>query len=478
MSSVSASQPAAPHPSLLKSGAPLWSAIVIGCLCSTMVVMDGAIVNVALPAMAADLGLSVIGQQWVIDAYLIALGGFMLLSARLGDLYGRRRVLQLGLTLFTAASLVGGLAGDGASLLAARAVQGLGASVLATSTLAVIASAYPKGKARDRAIGYWTASGSMAAAFGVLLGGVLTAYAGWRWVMFVNVPVGLVLLAMTAATLSAPERGGERPVLDIAGAVTVTGASACLVYALAESVALGWDAREVLEYLVGALALGLLFVAIEMGARQPLVRLGIFRLRKVAIGNLMLMGLGATLTSSLFFLSIALHQISGYGARDTGLAMLPMCLAIAATALGARALRERNVPHLPLLGGLIAAAGLVWLGFLPAQADYLNDVLGPTLLVGCGAGLLIASAVHAAIAGIPPADTGLASGLLNTSRQLGGALGIAGFVALAHVVAGRNGGSASAEAAMLAGHHAAFFATGLVSALTGLLSLMLRHDQS
>jgi MFS family permease len=307
-----------------------------------MVVMDGAIVNVALPAMAADLGLSVIGQQWVIDAYLIALGGFMLLSARLGDLYGRRRMLQLGLTLFTAASLIGGLAGDGASLLAARAAQGLGASVLATSTLAVIASAYPKGKARDRAIGYWTASGSMAAAFGVLLGGVLTAYAGWRWVMFVNVPVGLVLLAMTAATLSAPERGGERPVLDIAGAVTVTGASACLVYALAESVTLGWDAREVLEYLVGALALGLLFVAIEMGVRQPLVRLGIFRLRNVAIGNLMLMGLGATLTSSLFFLSIALHQISGYGVRDTGLAMLPMCLAIAATALGARALNDRS----------------------------------------------------------------------------------------------------------------------------------------
>lgn len=442
-----------------------------------MVVMDGAIVNVALPSMARDLGLSMTGQQWVVDAYLIVLGGFMLLAARLGDLYGRRRVLQIGLTLFTAASLAGGFASDAVALLSARAVQGLGAAVLATSTLAVIAAAYPKGKERDRAIGYWTASGSMAAAFGVLLGGVLTAYAGWRWVMFVNVPVGLALLAMTAASLSPVRPKGKTAVLDIGGAVTVTGASASLVYALAESVTLGWTSREVLQILAIALGLGLLFVAIEAGAKQPLIRLGIFRLRNVVAGNLMLMGLGATLTASLFFLSIALHQIAGYGARDAGLALLPMCLAIAATALGARRLRERQVPHLPLIGGMVAAAGLAWLGYLPASADYLQDVLGPTVLMGCGTGLLIASAVHAAIAGIAPADTGLASGLLNTSRQIGGALGIAALVALAHATAEGHAGEAADHAA-LAGYHAAFLATAAISALTGLLSLVLRHDPS
>ncbi len=462
--------------SLLNAGVPPWLATLVACLSSFMVVMDGAIVNVALPAMTADLGLSAVGQQWVVDAYLITLGGFMLLSARLGDLLGRRRILQAGLVLFTGASLVGGLAQGAGLLLAARAVQGLGASVLATSTLAVIVAVYPRGKARDRAIGLWTASGAVAAAFGVLAGGLLTAYASWRWVMFVNVPVGLVLLALTALCLAAPVPSAERRTLDIAGAVTVTGAAAGLVYALAESGTHGWGSPLVVAVLAGALALALLFLAIEAGAKQPLVRLGLFRQRNVSVGNAMLLCLGATLTASLFFLSIALHQLIGYDARETGLAMLPMCLAIAAAAIGARSLRDRGVPHLPFIGGIIAAAGLFWLAALPIDGRFLPHLLGPTLLVGCGLGLMIATAVHAAIAGIPPAETGLASGLLNTTRQLGGALGIAVLATLVQTVTnGQMAAGMPAEAAVLAGYHAAFLATGGVSALTGLASLLLRH---
>ncbi len=464
-------------PSALKPGVPLWCATVIACLSSFMVVMDGAIVNVALPSMTNDLGLAVQTQQWVVNAYLIALGGFMLLSARLGDLYGRRRVLHIGLILFTGASLIGGFAESGAFLLGARAVQGLGASVLATSTLAIIVSAYPKGKARDQAIGLWTGTGAMAAAFGVLAGGLLTAYAGWRWVMFINVPFGLLLMVLTSYSLPSQKNKDETMTFDLAGAVTVTGAMVCLVYALAETMVQGWQAQQVTGLLGAALGFMALFLAIETGAKQPLVRLGIFRLRNVVIGNVMLLCLGATLTSSLYFLSIALHEIAGYGPQDTGLAMLPACLSIAVSSIGARSLRDRGIPHLPLFGGLLAALGLFWLAALPSHVDFLRDVVGPTLLLGCGIGLMLATSVHAAIAGIPPADTGLASGLLNTMRQLGGALGIALIVTLVHsVTQSQTILGLSGPLAALSGYHAAFVATGIISALTGLSSLALRQE--
>lgn len=463
-------------PSLLRQGIPAWIAAVVACLCSFMVVMDGAIVNVALPAMRADLGLSAIGQQWVVDAYLLALGGFMLLAARASDIYGRRAILQSGLIIFTLASLVGGLASDGMTLLAARAVQGLGASALATSTLAVIISVYPKGAGRERAISFWAASGAIAAAFGVIIGGVLVSTLNWRWVMFVNVPVGAILSLIVATCLAPQPHGDERLKLDIPGAASITVAIASFIFGITQSVSQGWAAPVVLYALAVAAALLILFVLIESRTKQPLIRLNIFRHRNIPVGVVMVMGLGASLTASMFFISLVLQQIAGYSPMDTGLAMLPMALLLAVTSIASRYLRDAGFDRLPFFGGLIAAAGLVWLAWVPVAPDYLAQVLGPSLLVGGGLGLMIMTATHAVLAGIPHAESGLAAGLQNTARQLGGAVGIAALVTLAHTVSASQGGDSLQAVGQLAGYHAAFVATAAISAVSAVASLLLRHD--
>jgi EmrB/QacA subfamily drug resistance transporter len=463
-------------PSLLRQGIPAWIAAVVACLCSFMVVMDGAIVNVALPAMRADLSLSTIGQQWVVDAYLLALGGFMLLAARASDIYGRRAILQSGLIIFTLASLVGGLASDGMTLLAARAVQGLGASALATSTLAVIISVYPKGVARERAISFWAASGAIAAAFGVIIGGVLVSTLNWRWVMFVNVPVGAILSLIVATCLAPQPHGDERLKLDIPGAVSITVAIASFIFGITQSVSQGWAAPVVLYALAVAAALLILFVLIESRTKQPLIRLNIFRHRNIPVGVVMVMGLGASLTASMFFISLVLQQIAGYSPMDTGLAMLPMALLLAVTSIASRYLRDAGFDRLPFFGGLIAAAGLVWLAWVPVAPDYLAQVLGPSLLVGGGLGLMIMTATHAVLAGIPQAESGLAAGLQNTARQLGGAVGIAALVTLAHTVSASQGGDSLQAVSQLAGYHAAFVATAAISTVSAVASLLLRHD--
>jgi EmrB/QacA subfamily drug resistance transporter len=463
-------------PSLLRQGIPAWIAAVVACLCSFMVVMDGAIVNVALPAMRADLDLSAIGQQWVVDAYLLALGGFMLLAARASDIYGRRAILQSGLIIFTLASLVGGLASDGMTLLAARAVQGLGASALATSTLAVIISVYPKGAGRERAISFWAASGAIAAAFGVIIGGVLVSTLNWRWVMFVNVPVGAILSLIVATCLAPQPHGDERLKLDIPGAASITVAIASFIFGITQSVSQGWTAPVVLYALAVAAALLILFVLIESRTKQPLIRLNIFRHRNIPVGVVMVMGLGASLTASMFFISLVLQQIAGYSPMDTGLAMLPMALLLAITSIASRYLRDAGFDRLPFFGGLIAAAGLVWLAWVPVAPDYLAQVLGPSLLVGGGLGLMIMTATHAVLAGIPHAESGLAAGLQNTARQLGGAVGIAALVTLAHTVSASQGGDSLQAVSQLAGYHAAFVATAAISAVSALASLLLRHD--
>ncbi len=474
MSSVSAA-PVVPF-SLLRGGIPAWIAAVVACLCSFMVVMDGAIVNVALPAMRADLGMSSIGQQWIVDAYLLSLGGFMLMAARASDIYGRRAILQSGLIIFTLASLVGGFANDGVTLLAARAVQGFGASALATSTLAVIISVYPKGAGRERAISLWAASGAIAAAFGVIIGGILVSALSWRWVMFVNVPVG-VLLSLIVATCLAPQpRGDERLKLDIPGAISITVAIASFIFGITQSVSQGWTAPVVVYALGVAVVLLALFVLIESRTKQPLIRLNIFRHRNIPVGVVMVMGLGASLTASMFFISLVLQQIVGYNPLDTGLAMLPMALLLAVTSIASRYLRDAGFDRLPFFGGLIATAGLLWLSWVPAAPNYLIQILGPSLLVGGGLGLMIMTATHAVLAGIPHAESGLAAGLQNTARQLGGAIGIAALVTLAHAISESHGGENAQAIGQLAGYHVAFIAAAAISAVSGFASLLLRHD--
>ncbi|MBB3117516.1 MFS transporter [Pseudoduganella violacea] len=462
------SSPIVLPPALLRPHLPPWVAVAIACLSSFMVVMDGAIVNVALPSMQAELGLSASQLPWVVDAYLLVLGGCMLLAARAGDLFGRRRVLQAGLAVFTLASLAGGLAASPTLLLGARAVQGLGAAALATSTLAVIVAVYPHGAARGRAISCWAASSAIASACGVLIGAVLTAQAGWRWVMFVNVPPGLLLMAAVSLSL---QGGGaaaarDRPPLDLAGAASVTLGMGALIYGLSQGAVLGWSSAPVRLALAAAALLLAAFLQCERRVAQPLLPLAIFRLHNVRMGNIVVLGLGASLTAASYLSSLVLQQVAGYGVLDTGLALLPMSLALAVAAIVSRPLLDGGLRRLPFYGGLCSAAGLQWLSHLPAQPVFANDVLGPTVLTGLGLGLMLMTATHTALAGVPGREAGLASGLFNTARQLGAALGIALLSTLAHAIA--------AQQSPLAGYQAAFSATAVLSLAAALASLALR----
>lgn len=474
--STSRTPAATPPPPLVRPQHPQWVVIALACLASFMVVMDGSIVNVALPAMQRDLQLSPAAQQWVVDAYLLSFGGCMLLAARAGDLYGRRPVLQAGLALFTLASLAGGLAANGTLMLAARAVQGLGASVLATSSMAlVMAATHHDKQARASALSLWAALNSAAFAFGVVAGGLLTDGAGWRWVMFVNVPVGLALMAGVASSLLAPPIRAQRPPLDIPGAVTATLGCSALIYGITQSMGRGWGSPDAAGALAASVVLMGLFFAIEARSAHPLVRLSIFHLPNLRAGNLLMLCLGAALTASIYLISTVLQQVAGYTAHDTGLAMLPMGIVLAAARLVfSRSMARGEGRLLPFWGSLLAAAGLAWLGVLPLQADYLTQVLGPTLLAGFGLGMVILSATHAVTGGVPAQDAGMASGIANTARQLGGAMGVAVLATLAHAMAG----DLALPGALLRGYHAAFFTAAAICLLCGLISLTLRRPNA
>ncbi|MFZ6776657.1 MFS transporter [Undibacterium sp. Ji83W] len=472
--SASPSVPAMSVPSLIHPHIPLWVAVVIACVSSFMVVMDGAIVNVALPAMQTDLYLSKLQLQWVVDAYLLSLGGFMLLAARASDLFGRKVILQSGLLIFTLASLAGGFAENGTMLLVSRAIQGFGASALATSTLAVIVAVYPTGSAKATAISMWAASSSIASALGVVIGGWLTTSAGWRWVMFVNVPIGFALILGVATCMAPVKPGTTRPKLDVWGAVTITLGMGALILGISQSANLGWNSSIVLAALCAAALLLVSFFTIQAKTEQPLIPLSIFSLHSVRMGNIVVLGLGASLTASTFFLSIVLQQVAGYSALETGLSLLPMGITLAIAAIVSRPLMDSGLRRLPFFGGLISAAGLIWLTRVPATPDYVIDVLGPTLLVGLGLGLMLMTSAHTALAGVPPKQAGLASGLFNTSRQLGAALGIACLSTLAHTITRDSVHLDMPLLAQLQGYHAAFLATAILSAIAGLTSLTLR----
>ena len=464
-----------PPAPLLRANLPPWLVVAIACLASFMVVMDGSIVNVAPPAMQRELQLSAQAQQWVIDAYLLSFGGCMLLAARAGDLYGRRPGLQAGLALFTFASLAGGLAGDAGLLLAARAAQGLGAAVLATSSMTlVMAATHHDRQARASALSWWAALNSAGFALGVVIGGLLTDGAGWRWVMFVIVPIGLLLIVGVACSLRPPPTQATRPVLDLPGTLLSTLGSAALVYGITQSTAQGWGSPVVLGALGLSLGAFLLFLSVESRSQQPLVRLSIFELPGLAAGNLLMLCLGGLLAASIFLISNTLQQAAGYSARATGLAMLPMGVALAAVRLVfTRSIGAGASRRLPLWGALVAAAGLAWLARMPPQPVFWLDVLGPTLAAGAGLGMVILAATHAVSAGVPVQDAGMASGLANTARQLGGALGVAGIATVLHTVVRAQPASAGPQAALLAGSHAAFLAASGLALLCGLISLRL-----
>jgi EmrB/QacA subfamily drug resistance transporter len=397
-----------------------------------VIILDASIVNVALPSIGAALDFSQDNLSWVVNAYTLTFGGFLLLGGRLADLLGRRRMFMSGLVLFTAASLLGGLAQSDVWLIAARAAQGLGAALVSPAALSLVTTIFSEGAERNRALGVWGAVAGSGGAAGVLLGGMLTEWAGWEWVLFVNVPIGLAAVALAPRLLPESRYEGAARTFDATGAVLVTGGLALLVYTLVDAESAGWTSTQTLG--LGALSLATLaaFVAWEARASDPLMPFSIFRLRTLRGANAVGLLLGMALFSMFFFLSLYLQQVLGYSALETGFAFLPLAVMIIVSSTVASQLVTRTGARPTLVVGMLLITGaLIWFSQVSAGGSYVSDVLFPALVVAVGLGFAFVPVTIAAVTGTRPNEAGLASGLINTSQQIGGALGLAILVSVA-----------------------------------------------
>lgn len=366
MTSLKPAEPA----TLPKLRVPVWVIVAIACTTQFVLVLNTTIVNVALPGIHQAFGLSIGGQQWVINGYLVTFGGFLLFAARAGDLFGQKKVFQAGLVIFTLASLAGGLAQDSGWLLAARFVQGLGAAAMTPSTISLIITTPMDHHHRTRALGLWSAAASIGAAAGLVLGGVLTSALGWRYVLFINVPLGAALLLASAVSLLPSTASSDWRRLDIPGAVTVTLGVVALVYGLSDASSSGWGSGLVITTLAAAVVLLVAFVVIETRTAAPLVPFSIFRHRPLSIANVLFATLGVTLTAVVYFLSLYEEQVLGYSALRTGMSLVPMTVVTAIGAIASQKMVPMFGPRMLLVGGAtIAAVGMAWLSRIPVHSD-------------------------------------------------------------------------------------------------------------
>jgi EmrB/QacA subfamily drug resistance transporter len=390
-----------------------------------MVVLDASIVNVALPSIQTDLHFSQENLQWVVNAYTLAFGGFLMLGGRAADLFGRRRVFMIGMIVFAAASLAGGLATSEGWLIGARGIQGLGAAIVSPAALAIVTTTFTEGAERNKALGIWGALAGAGGAVGVLLGGVLTSGLGWQWVLFVNVPIGIVV-AILAPRVVSESRQEARTTIDVLGALLVTAGLVSVVYALVDANSAGWGSLQTIGLLALGLALLVGFVVTELRARHPIMPLGIFRNRNVASANAVSLLVGASLFSMFYFISLYLQQVLGDTALEAGLSYLPLALAIIFSAGGASQLVTKVGPKLVLVTGLVLVAiGLVMFSRVSADGSFAADVLAPSIIVAVGLGFSFVPIMITAVAGVGESEAGMASGLINTAQQVGGALGLA-----------------------------------------------------
>jgi EmrB/QacA subfamily drug resistance transporter len=456
--------------------------LALVCLAQFMVILDVSVVNVALPSIRDDLHFSQSALQWVVNAYALAFAGFLMLGGRAADLFGRRRVFLAGIGLFTAASLAGGMAPNQATLVAARVAQGLGGAILSPATLTILTTTFSDPSRRARALGAWSAMAAAGGAAGSLLGGILTDVASWRWTLFINVPAGVAAIVGARALLPADDgvaataggRRGRRN-LDALGAVLVTGGLMALVYAIVGTDQHAWTSDRTLATLAVAVVLLGWFAFHEARvATAPLMPLSLFRSRSVSGANVVMLCMGGGFFAMWFFLSLYMQNVLGYSPLKAGLAFVPMTLSIAAAAqVGSRLLPRTGARPLLLVGPLVSALALLWLSRITADGTYLRSLLAPSVLVTLGLGLAFAPVAFAATAGVPREQAGLASGLLNTTRQVGGAIGLAALATVATTRSQAMLASATPPAALTAGYARALTAGAAIVALAAAASFLL-----
>jgi EmrB/QacA subfamily drug resistance transporter len=397
-----------------------------------VLILDIAIVTVALPSVGSDLDFATADLSWVINAYALLFGGFLLLGGRMADLIGRRRMFMAGLILFTVASLAGALAESALWLVIARGAQGLGAALVSPAALSLVMTLFPEGSERNKALGVWGAVAGSGGAAGAILGGVLTDAFSWEAVLYVNIPIGIAAVALAPRLLPGGRDVAGIRSFDIAGAVSVTAGLALLIYAVVDADSAGWGSTQTLG--LGAISLALIaaFVAIEARAKRPLLPLSTFRNRMLRSANIAMVLSAMALFPMWFLLTLYTQQVLGYTPLEAGLAQLPIALLIVLAAGPSQQLVTRIGPRVPLVAGLVmVAGGLLWFSQVSAGGSFLADILGPSVLAGVGAAMAFIAGTIAATTGAAEGDSGLASGLLNTSQQVGGAIGVAAIAAIA-----------------------------------------------
>lgn len=467
----------------MRSETNRWLVLVLVCIAQFMVILDATIVNVALPSIQHGLHFSATSLQWIVNAYALVFGGFLLLGGRASDLLGRQRLFIAGVIVFTIASLINGIATSSGVLIGGRALQGLGAALVSPAALSIVTTTFAEGRERTKALGIWSAIAAGGGAFGLIIGGLLTETLSWRWVFFVNLPIGIAA-ALLSLRFIPNTRSEKRPeTADVAGAVTVTGGLLLLVYAIVKAQSYGWGDVKSFGLFAAAIALLASFIVIELRSASPLIRLGIFRMRSLTASNLSMLLVASGMFSMFYFASIYVQEILGYGPLKAGFAFLPFTFGIVIGAGAAQALISRvGIRAVTAAGLTIATIGLALFTQVSVTGTYWSEIFPGVAVMSIGMGLTFVPLTLLATTNVSNADAGLASGIFNTSQQIGGALGLAVLSTLAasrtsHLAAAGVGGAE----ALTRGFHvafavgAAFLAAGLVVLLVGIRK---RHVES
>jgi EmrB/QacA subfamily drug resistance transporter len=456
-----------------------WIGLVLLCFAQFIVVLDASIVNVALPSIGEGLDFSQENLPWVVNAYVLTFGGFLLLGGRMADLLGRRRVFIGGLLLVAAASLAAGFAANESQLIAARAAQGLGAAIISPAALSIVTTTFRDGSERNKALGAWGAVAGAGGAAGVLFGGILTDGLGWEWVLWVNVPVALIAAALAPRLIAESRSESATRHFDTAGAVTVTAGLSVLVYALVDAADAGWGSLQTLGLIGVSATLIAVFVAVELRSQAPLMPFRIFRIRTLTGANVVGLLVGGSLFSMFFFITLYMQQVLGYSAIEAGLSYLPLAVSIVIASAIASQLVTR-IGYKPVLaaGMLLIAAALAWFSRVSVDGGFTSDILGPSLLAATGLGFAFVTTTIAAVSGVRAQESGLASGLINTSQQIGGALGLAVLATIANsrtndVMASAGGDPSALKNALNEGFQAAFLGGAVIATLGLVLTLLL-----